>query len=101
MVVERPCGKGPETSGRNGPLTEKDGKVSARPVTRHSETAVKGEKERRVSPRIQGADRCHQMLVCQFVYRICISFKTSIKRFVLCLVNFLSYFIDMVSKDPA
>ena len=32
----------PGTSGRNGPLTETDWKVSARPVTTHRETAVKG-----------------------------------------------------------
>ena len=30
------------TSGRNGPLTGNDGKVSARPATQHRETAAKG-----------------------------------------------------------
>ena len=45
--MERYCQKGPEslrTSRRNGPLTEKDGKVSARHVTSNRETAAKGEK---------------------------------------------------------
>ena len=31
-------------SGRNGPLTMRDGKVSARPATPHRETAAKGQK---------------------------------------------------------
>ena len=34
----------PGTSGRNGPLTGNDGKVSAGPATPHRETAAKGEK---------------------------------------------------------
>ena len=34
----------PGTSRRNGPLTEKNRKVSAGPATPHSETATKGEK---------------------------------------------------------
>ena len=34
----------PGKSSRNGPLPEKDGKVSARPATPHRETAAKGEK---------------------------------------------------------
>ena len=33
---------------RNGPLTEKDGKVSARPASLNRETAAKGEKVRRL-----------------------------------------------------
>ena len=34
----------PGTSGRNGPLTRKDGNVYARPATPHRETAAKSEK---------------------------------------------------------
>ena len=39
----------PGTSRSNGPLTEKDGKVSARPATPNSETATKCEKGENVS----------------------------------------------------
>ena len=35
-----------KASGRNGPLTGSDGKVSARPATPHRETAAKGENVR-------------------------------------------------------
>ena len=36
-------------SRRNGPQTEKDGKVSARPATPNRETAAKGEKGEKVN----------------------------------------------------
>ena len=34
----------PGASGRNGPLTVRDGKVCAKPATPHRETAAKGDK---------------------------------------------------------
>ncbi len=47
MEGKRPRGRPkPGTSRRNGPLTEKDGKVSTRPATPNRETAAKGEKVR-------------------------------------------------------
>ena len=40
----------PGKSRRNGTLTEKNGKVSARPATPNRETAAKGEKPDHLSP---------------------------------------------------
>ena len=52
-LLERHCLKGPEslsrTSGRNGPLTDRDLKVPANPDTPHRETAAKGERHNSVS----------------------------------------------------
>ena len=36
------CQKGPERSGRNGPLTGRNRKVSTRPATMHRETVMAG-----------------------------------------------------------
>ena len=49
----------PGTSGRNGPLTEKDGNVSARPATPHRETAKKGDTSEKLWCREQPAAKDH------------------------------------------
>ena len=45
MEVESYCQERPERSGRNGPLTGRNGNTAARPGTSHSGIAAKGEKQ--------------------------------------------------------
>ena len=54
----RPKFRWKDTVRRNGPLTGKDGKVSARPATPHRKTATKGEKGEKV------------VICVQFYYRL-------------------------------
>ena len=39
--MEEHCQEGHDRSGKNGQLTSRDGKISARPLTPHRETAAK------------------------------------------------------------